>query len=86
LEDDNQTGGDERKNDGETTISPSPVGFVELLRDLGPRIRADDPGRSGKGKGETSVAKGRGVDSDDIYSKDDTDESDRVEALISADM
>jgi hypothetical protein len=85
LQEDEHRDGDEGEDDGERAERPAPVGLVELLRDLGARVRRDDPRRGGERVREASVAEVRDVGGEDVDGEDHADETDRVEDLLSAD-
>lgn len=83
LQDEEKRSGNEWKDDGESTKSPSPADFVvELIRDLGTCESRNNIRRRGKCVSQTSILELGDIGCDDIDAVDQTSESDGVEDLI----
>lgn len=72
-----------RKDNADGTIRPSPVGLVELVGQGGSSKSGDHIRRRGESVGQTTIPEGGSIRGNHIDGEDCTGESDRVECLKS---
>lgn len=80
-QDANHRGCENGQDDGECSVSPTPVASIELFGCGRSTISGDDVGRRGEGVSQTTIAKTGGVGSDDIDGESHTRKADVVEDL-----
>lgn len=70
-----------RQQDGDSAIGPTPIRLVEALGERGPCKRGDDIRRRGEGEREASVLQRRGIRSQNIHGEYQTGGANRIEHL-----